>query len=48
MKMSKNFIAELLRLAEIALDVDGDTIEFTLAKRDGIKWMLVSLLSILI
>ena len=37
MKMSRKFITELLRLAEIAVDADGDTIEFTLAERDGIR-----------
>ena len=41
MKISKNissrFIADLLRLAEMALDADGDTVEFTLAERDGIR-----------
>lgn len=37
MKMSRGFITELLRLAEMAVDADGDTVEFTLAERDGIR-----------
>ena len=41
MKVSKNmsriFMTELLRLAEMAVDADGDTVEFTLAERDGIR-----------
>ena len=34
---NRGFIAELLRLAEVAIDADGDTIDFTLAKKDGIR-----------
>lgn len=41
MKVSKNissgFITALLQLAEMAVDADGDTVEFTLAERDGIR-----------
>ena len=38
MKMSSNisrrFITDLLRLAYMAVDANGDTVEFTLAERD--------------
>lgn len=41
MKMSSNisrgFITDLLRLADMAVDAEGDTVEFTLAERDGIR-----------
>ena len=41
MKMSSNisrgFITDLLRLADMAVDANGDTVEFTLAERDGIR-----------
>lgn len=41
MKMSSNisrgFIRDLLRLADMAVEAEGDTVEFTLAERDGIR-----------
>lgn len=36
-EFNKGFLLEILELAEIAADADGDTIDFTLAKRDGIR-----------
>jgi hypothetical protein len=36
-ELNKGFILNLLELAEIAADADGDTIDFTLAERDGIR-----------
>lgn len=35
--ISRGFITDLLRLADMAVDADGDTVEFTLAERDGIR-----------
>ena len=35
--MSRGFITELLRLADMAVDAECDTVEFTLAERDGIR-----------
>ena len=36
-KFNKGFILNLLELAEIAVDAEGDTIDFILAERDGIR-----------
>lgn len=36
-KVNKDFLLEMLQLAEIAAGADGDTIEFTLTERDGIR-----------
>ena len=35
--LNKGFVMELLRLAEMVVDADGDTIDFTLAEKDGIR-----------
>ena len=35
--LNRGFVMELLRLAEMAVDVDGDTIDFTLIEKDGIR-----------
>ena len=36
-EVSKGFMSDLLDLAERALDVDCDTIDFTLVEKDGIR-----------
>lgn len=36
-EFNKGFILNLLEPAEIAADSDGDTIDFILAERDGIR-----------
>lgn len=36
-EFSKRFVIELLELAEIAAGAEGDTIDFTLIERDGIR-----------
>ena len=36
-EVSKGFMSDLLDLAERALDVDCDTIDFTLVETDGIR-----------
>ena len=36
-KFNKGFVMELLNLAEIAADAEGDTIDFTLVEKYGIR-----------